>query len=157
MRSVAALAVLVTLVAGAAATLGGPASDAVRPEAGVAQAAPAGQVAALGPLVGDEDEVGMLITPGDSFDLAFRSSGEPVEVVVRLYNGASLGGVLSAPGLCQRQEFTTHVIGMSTSGQVLAWGQCGPIPAGIHSLHIEGGGSAFVGSVQLLNATFVAP
>ena len=148
------LPVLLALAAGMAVALAGPAPDPGTLPAAAAEEKPA---TAMGPLAGDADEVLVAMVPGDSYDLAIQSDGRPLEVVVRLHDGASLGGALSGPGWCAKEEFSTNVIALSTSGEVIAWGRCGPVAPGAHVLHIDGGSSAFVGTVRLLNATFAAP
>jgi hypothetical protein len=108
------------------------------------------------PARAETDEVLLVVAPGQTYDFALRSNGGPLKVWVRLYDGASLGGSLSGPGKCEQVGFSTNVIALSTSGQVIAVGHCGPVPAGLHTIRITSGSSSFVGSLHAANATFVA-
>lgn len=146
MKAAAFLALLQVAVA-VGAVVGEDGQERVHP----AQALPweAAQ-ASTGPL-DSADEVHLAFVPGNSYAFSLESRGDPVTLVVRLRDGASFGGVLHSP--CRDVAFSTNVIALSTSGQSVARATC-PLLAGEHRFTVDAGESAFLGSVQLVNATF---
>jgi hypothetical protein len=98
----------------------------------------------------------LTVAPGQAIDLAIRATGEPLEVHVRMFDGASVDGLLYGPADCGIVGFSTNVIALSTSGQTILDARCGPVPAGDHVLRIETAASAYLASIRLANATFPA-
>ena len=108
------------------------------------------------PATPESNEQLLAVAPGQAIELKVRATGEPLEVHVRMFDGASVDGLLYGPGLCGAVEFSTNVIALSTSGQTILYARCGPVSAGDHVLRIETAASAYLASIRLANATFPA-